>query len=169
MGQPYIGDNMSKIQELIKDNNTILVFDVDGTLAKMEYGEYNHFALDDDNWNKLIQTGEAFYPDDQAIPCMQEYIKTKDINNIYACSKSYSDKEDSMKVRFLMSAFNIPKEHIYFVRDNDEKLEVLRKIKKIRCNIEDNHIAMVDDSTEVLNHIKENSNFATIHISSFMQ
>ena len=87
---------MSKIQELINDNNTILVFDVDGTLARMEYGEYNHFALDDDSWTKLIESGEAVYSDSQAIPSMVEYMKNKDMNNIYVCSKSYTIKEDNM-------------------------------------------------------------------------
>jgi len=159
---------MSKIQAIIQDESSILVFDVDGCLARMEYGEYNHFALDDDNWNALIQTGEAFYPDDQAIPMMQDYIKTRNINNIYACSKSYSPKEDEMKIRFLKSAYNIIDDHIYFVRENNEKLDVLVKIKELNKEIDDHHIAMIDDSTEVLNNIKENSSFTTIHISSFM-
>jgi hypothetical protein len=159
---------MSKIQELIKDNNTILVFDVDGVLAKMEYGEYNHFDLDDDNWTKLIETGECFYPDDQAIPSMLEYMKTKDMNNIYVCSKSYSEKEDNMKKRFAISAYGILEDHIYFVKDNLKKVEVLYKIKETRPDIDDKHIAMVDDTVDVLNSVKEHSNFATIHISSFM-
>ncbi|MCR5224363.1 MAG: hypothetical protein K6C11_04370 [Bacilli bacterium] len=159
---------MSKIQELINDNNTILVFDVDGTLARMEYGEYNHFALDDDSWTKLIESGEAVYPDSQAIPSMVEYMKNKDMNNIYVCSKSYTTKEDNMKTRFLMSAYNILEDHIFYSRDNDSKLDVLNRIKEIRNITDDHMIAIVDDSLEVLNHIKENSNYSTIHISSFM-
>ena len=35
---------MSKIREIINDENSILVFDIDGVLATMEWGEYNHFA-----------------------------------------------------------------------------------------------------------------------------
>jgi hypothetical protein len=159
---------MSKIQDLINDNDTILVFDVDGSLAKMEYGEYNHFALDDDSWTELLETGESFYDDSQAIPSMVDYIKTKDINNIYVCSKSYSANEDNMKIRFLTSAYGILSDHIYFVKDNLEKLNILNIIKEKNPNIENNHIAMIDDSVEVLNNIKEHSNYATIHISSFM-
>ena len=159
---------MSKIPELIKDNNTILVFDVDGTLAKMEYGEYNHFDLDDDSWTKLLETGEAMYPDDQAIPTMVEYMKTRDMNNVYVCSKSYSDNEDNLKIRFLKDVFNIIEDHIYFVSDNKDKLKILDIIKGIK-QIEDDHkIAIVDDSLEVLTYVKENSNYSTIHISSFM-
>jgi len=159
---------MSKIQDLINDNNAILVFDIDGVLAKVEYGEYNHYALDDDSWYKLIESGEAVYTPDQVIPKMKEYIKTKDLNNIYICSKSYGDKENNVKIKFIIDNFNIPEDHIYFVRENKDKLEVLKKIKQLRPEIEDNHIAMVDDTTDILNNIMFNSNFATIHISSFM-
>ena len=42
------------------------------------------------------------------------------------------------------------------------------KIKELRPDIDDKHIAMVDDTVDVLNSVKEHSNFATIHISSFM-
>ena len=92
---------MSKIQELIKSDDTIMVFDVDGVLARIEYGEYNHFCVSDEVWSKIIDEGALFYTDSQAIPSMVDYIKTKNIDNIYTCSKSYSKKEDEMKIRFL--------------------------------------------------------------------
>ena len=37
-----------KIDELYNNPNTIYVFDVDGVLAPLEFGEYNHYELDDD-------------------------------------------------------------------------------------------------------------------------
>ena len=159
---------MSKIQDLINSNDTIMVFDVDGVLAKMEYGEYNHFAVDDDTWNKLIEEGEQFYKEEQAIPRMVEYVKSKDINNIYVCSRSFNVKEDAIKRSFLISVYGILEDHIYFVRNNEDKLKIMFKIKELNPNVEDNHIAMVDDTVSILNNIKESSNFATVHISSFM-
>ena len=32
----------SKIGDLFQDENTVYIFDVDGVLARLEYGEYNH-------------------------------------------------------------------------------------------------------------------------------
>ena len=43
---------MSRIKELLKDNNSVLVFDVDGVLAVLEFGERNHFGLNDEEWIK---------------------------------------------------------------------------------------------------------------------
>ena len=33
---------MSKIKEILDSEKSIIVFDVDGVLAPIEYGEYNH-------------------------------------------------------------------------------------------------------------------------------
>ena len=159
---------MSKIQELIKSDDTILVFDIDGVLAKMEYGEYNHYALNDDEWNKAILSGETFYHDEDAIETMKDYIKTRNIDNIYVCSKSYSNIEDDMKTKFVIDNYNIKKDNIYYVKDNKDKLDIMNKIKELNSSVPDNHIAMVDDTIDVLNYIMDNSNYATIHISSFM-
>ena len=40
----------SKIQELLSSDKTVFAFDVDGVLAPMEFGEYNHYYADDDVW-----------------------------------------------------------------------------------------------------------------------
>ena len=44
---------MSKIRELLKDPRSVLVFDVDGVLAVMEWGEYNHYGEDDETWANM--------------------------------------------------------------------------------------------------------------------
>ena len=99
---------------------------------------------------------------------MKEYIQTKNINNIYVCTKAYSDEEANMKIDFVMNNYNILKDHVYWVKENNDKLEIMNKIKELNPSVPDNHIAMVDDTVEVLNYIMDNSNYSTIHISSFM-
>ena len=42
---------MSEISKIIKDKDSILVFDVDGVLAKIEFGKYNHF-IEEEEWKK---------------------------------------------------------------------------------------------------------------------
>ena len=159
---------MSKIQELIHDDSTILVFDVDGVLAKMEYGEYNHYALDDEAWTNAILNGESFYHEDDVIDSMKKFIESKNLDNIYVCTKAFSEEEGKMKSDFINKYYNIKNDHIFYVNDNKEKLEIMHKIKELNPSIPDNHIAMIDDTVEVLNYIMDNSNYATIHISSFM-
>ena len=51
---------MSKIQELLNSDDTILVFDIDGVLARMEFGEYNHYYSSDEDWSKKIEEGYNF-------------------------------------------------------------------------------------------------------------
>ena len=41
---------MSRIKELLNDKNSILVFDVDGVLTVMEFGDRNHYYACDDEW-----------------------------------------------------------------------------------------------------------------------
>ena len=45
----------------------------------------------------------------------------------------------------------------------------MNKIKELNPNLEDKYFVMIDDTVEVLNHIMDNSNFSTVHISSFLQ
>ncbi len=159
---------MSKIKDLLKDINTVLVFDVDGVLAKIEYGKYNHYLLDDKKWAMSTASGDVYYKEDSVIKSMQEYINTRKIDNVFTCSKVLNEKEEKLKINFLVKYYNIKKDNIYFVYSNEEKLEVLNKIKENYLNLKDYQIAMIDDNMGVLNHIRDNSNFATIHISSFI-
>ena len=36
---------MTKLHSLLFDKNSIFVFDVDGVLAKMEFGDNNHYYI----------------------------------------------------------------------------------------------------------------------------
>ena len=47
----------SKIKDILNDNESILVFDVDGVLALLEFGEYNHYIYDDETWDKENKNG----------------------------------------------------------------------------------------------------------------
>ena len=38
---------MSHIKELLNDKESVLVFDVDGVLALLEWGKYNHYNEND--------------------------------------------------------------------------------------------------------------------------
>ena len=75
--------------------------------------------------------------------------------------------EDNMKYEFLTKNYNIKKENIYCVREDNLKKEALKEIKKKYPNLEDKKIIMIDDSVSVLTDIMNNTNFSTVHVSSF--
>ena len=159
---------MSKIKEILEDKNSIIAFDVDGVLAPIEYGEYNHYYANDEEWAEEIEKGTDFYENVRVVKSIKEYINTKDINNIYVITKVMNEKEFSDKQKFLNKNYGILKENCFYVYDDKEKLNYLDEIRD-KTNIDDRLIVMVDDTVSVLNHIMENSNYTTVHISTFLK
>ena len=46
---------------------------------------------------------------------------------------------------------------------------MIKKIKEEYPLLDAKYFVMIDDSIEVLNHIMENSEFSTVHVSSFLK
>lgn len=65
-------DFISKIKELINDKDSILVFDVDGVLAIMEFGGRNHFVSDEE-WNNTIGKDINLYGEDKVSSKMRYF------------------------------------------------------------------------------------------------
>ena len=158
----------SKIKDLFADPKTIYVFDVDGVLARLELGEYTHYFDDDEMWEKALQN-HNFYDEMRPIISMQDFIQKRNKEHIYVATRVYNEVEYEQKISFLEKHYGILKNHVYLVYNNDEKLDVMNKIKELHPNLEDKYFVMIDDTVEVLNHIMDNSNFSTVHISSFLQ
>ncbi len=158
----------SKIKELFENSNTVYIFDVDGVLAPIEYGEYNHYELDDEAWAKALLTNN-FYEDKKPFETFKLFLKDKDINRIYVATKVMNDTEKKQKIEFLEKNYGIKKENIFEVYKNEEKLEVIKKIKEEYPLLDAKYFVMIEDSVEVLNYIMENSEFSTVHVSSFLK
>ena len=160
---------MTKINEILKDKDSVLAFDMDGVLSKMEFGEYNHFAMTDEEWKKACDdTEEGLYKEEYVIKKIQKYLKKRNMDNIYVITKVYTENELKTKQKFLTKYYQIKKENIFFVTSNSEKTEKLIEIKAKYPELEDYKIAMVEDSVDVLNDIFKKTNYSTIHISSFI-
>ena len=161
---------MSKIKELLHQNDNILVFDMDGVLAVMEWGEYNHFDDTDDEWIKTHNhhTGSNIYTEQYVSKRMQDYLKDKNKNNVFVISKAFTEVERESKIIFAYKYYGIPKENCFFVEDNDKKASVLNDIIKKYPEVPKYKIVMVEDTTAILNDIKEKVGCSTVHISSFL-
>lgn len=159
---------MSKIREILNDKESVLVFDIDGVLAVMEWGEYNHYGEDDETWTKMYETRANYYTEEFVCKRMQEFLHGKNKDRVYVITKAYSENEAEDKKDFVYEFYGIPREHVYYVRNNFDKSNVLVEIKKKYPDLSDHKIVMIDDTVEVLTNIMDNTPFSTAHISSFL-
>ena len=159
---------MSKVKELLNDKESVLVFDVDGVLAVLEFGEYNHFNDSDEEWFENCSKGKNTYTEDKVISKMQNFLKNKNMDRVYVITAIGHMNEWEFKKEFVNKYYKIPKENVIYVKKDIEKKEKLIEIKKKYPELEDCKILMIDDTTKILTDIMENTNFSTVHISSFL-
>ena len=159
---------MSKIKDLLKENDTVLVFDIDGVLAVLEFGKFNHYELDDIEWSKATEAGISYYTEDKVSKKMQKFLKDKNMNNIYVITTAANENEGIIKKDYVNKYYNIIGENIFYVFDNKNKVDKLKKIKEKYKDLEDYKIIMIDDTVEILNRVMDNTNFSTAHISTFL-
>ena len=159
---------MSRIKELLKDDNSILVFDVDGVLALLEFGERTHYEMNDELWKKANEKGINYYTEEKVSKKMQHFLKDKNMNNIYVITTTFGNNEGEFKREYVNKYYNIKKENVIYVNDNSEKTKEIIKIKEKYPGLLDEQIIMIDDTTDILSDIMEHTNFSTAHISSFL-
>ncbi|MBQ7667937.1 MAG: hypothetical protein IJS47_01245 [Clostridia bacterium] len=159
---------MGKIKDVLRANDSVLVFDIDGVLAVLEFGEYTHFVLTDEEWDALHSSGKSLYSEEKVSHKMQEFLKGKDMSRVYVITSSGSKGEGEAKRDFANKYYKIPRENVYYVDRNRTKLDILKSIKEKYPDLEDYKLVMIDDTCSVLNEIMDNSKFSTAHVSSFL-
>ena len=159
---------MSKIKDLLNDEESVLVFDIDGVLAVLEFGEYNHFNDSDEEWFENCSKGKNPYKEDKVVYKIKNFLKNKDMSRIYVITAIGHINEWEFKKEFAYKYYNIPKENVFYVKKDSEKKEKILEIKKKYPELEDYKIVMIDDTTKILTDIMENTKFSTAHISSFL-
>ena len=155
---------MSKILEHLMKPSTTVVFDVDGVLAAYEFGELNHCGCQDEYWEDFCK-GNNPYDKAKPIPQIEKFIKAKGRNHIYVCSVA-KDYERINKTAFCMREYGISRDHIFFVDNASEKQAVLEKIEEMEGKKQIN-IALVEDTVTTLNQLYTETDFCTVHVSSF--
>lgn len=165
----WLEDNKSEIMDIMKSPQAVLVFDVDGVLAAFEYGSHNHNVCLDSEWEEYIKTHNV-YATARPLKTIQKFLESYGTEErTFVCTRDY-DEGKQQKIEFVTKNYAIPKEHIYAVLDNKEKLAVMNHIHhKYFPNLDPKYMVMVDDTAEVLTNIQEHSEYSTAHISSFLQ
>ena len=144
----------------------IVVMDVDGVLAPYEFSELSH-SMTDDEWDRLVASGENPYKDVRPIKLMQEFIQKKGVDKVYTCSKSPLSEIPGKKA-FIKDNYNLPDDNIYFTLEKTEKLTVLQTLQQ-KLGLKPSQIAIVEDTVKTLDYIRAHSDFVTVHVSSFME
>ncbi len=158
---------MNKIKELLKDKNSVLVFDIDGVLAILEFGEYNHYYASDEDWDKFVEDNNL-YTEDKVSKKMQEFLKDTDKNRVYVITQIGIDKEGTYKKEYAEKYYGIKPENIYFVYRNNDKISKLNEIRNKHPEVEDYQVIMIDDTPDVLTDVQLKTKYSTAHVSSFL-
>lgn len=159
---------MNRIKELLNDKDSILVFDVDGVLAVLEFGEHNHYYFSDEEWDKFVSDGNNTYTEDKVSKKMQKFLKNKDKKRIYVITAIGVNKEGEYKKEYVNKYYGILPENVYYVDRNNDKASKLVEIRKLHPEISDEKIIMIDDTPDILTDIQLKTDFSTAHISSFL-
>lgn len=158
---------MNKIKELLKDKKSVLVFDIDGVLAVLEFGKYNHYYASDEDWDKFVEDNNL-YTEDKVSKKMQEFLKDIDKDRVYVITQIGTDKEGIYKKEYAVKYYGIKPENIYFVYRNNDKISKLNEIRNKHPEVEDYQVIMIDDTPDVLTDVQLKTKYSTAHISSFL-
>lgn len=147
------------IEEILKNKNTIYVFDVDGTLTDFNYATRSF-------WNPTMDP--VSYDNVRPLKTMQKLISSLDKDKVFICSRATLKGEPEAKAKFLLENFDLRPDHIYFVKENTEKIDVLKNIQDI-TKVEEELILLIEDSTDVLYNVLANTNYSNMHVSYFIK
>ena len=153
------------IIDLVKRNDIVVVFDVDGVLAPYEWGSEQH-AMPDAEWDKCLENNEDIYARITPVKEFVNFIRNKQHGTCYVCSRS-ADAEAASKRKFCIENYNIPDENIVFVKEKSDKLIFLEQLRD-KLQIPENKIAIVEDTVKTLDKIAKAGDYITVHVSSFL-
>lgn len=177
---------MSCIEEAVRCSSAwLLSFDKTSTIPAIDYIDTyydaccwterigigavstEHSCMTDDEWDRLVASGENPYKDVRPIKLMQKFIQKKGIDKVYACSKSPSSEIPGKKA-FIKNNYDLPDDNIYFVANKNTKLIILEELQA-KLHLKPSQIAIVEDTVKTLDYIRAHSDFVTVHVSSFME
>ena len=157
----------NQVWKILQKPDTVVVFDVDGTLFSYNYGTY-HAYHDLDDGRAVIDFD--FYKDAKSIPVIREYVDRHGIYQCYCLSQETHGLEEC-KSNAIERLYRIPRDrHIYTKKPADKVVE----LKKIRSAISKNrYIVFVDDKDDTLgiarDYFKTDPSVCTAHVTIFFE
>ena len=157
---------MSKIWEILHKPDTLVFFDIDGTLTSFNYGEYQaHHELDGTEEFKNINIFENC----KRLKPLYEYIVTHDINRLFCISRDPHGHAE-WKSEWVNKQYGIPKDHCFYVAEAAEKPALVARIVNERFpGIDPHSVVLMDDNDDTLGMYMSQIPFCTAHPMIFME
>lgn len=155
---------MSKLLDYLLEDQTAVVFDVDGVLAVYEFGDLSHTACPDEDWEAFVRTNDP-YAHVPAVRQIQRFIECKGPGRVFACSVA-QDFEASGKLAFVTANYAIPAANVRLVAQKADKVAFLREVAE-SLGLPERRVALVEDTVKTLDLVANTTGFTTVHVSSF--
>ena len=157
---------MNRIWELLHEKETVVLFDVDGTLTSYSYGEYHaHHELDYTTAFRDVN----IYVDCKRLEPIYDYITSHGTDRIFCISREPHGHEE-WKSDMVERLYGIPKSHCYYTLDTDKKPMIAKKIVGEHFpGLSPRKVVCVDDSDETLGRYMKETDFCTAHPMIFME
>ena len=157
---------MSKMWELLHKEDTVVFFDIDGTLTSYNYGEYHaHHELDYTPEFRDVN----IYADCKRHNPLYEYIQSHDMSRIFCISREPHGHED-WKSEMVERLYGIPASHCFYTLEAEDKPEiVMGKVKEFFPDIDPRSVVCMDDNDVTLGMYMKETPFSTAHPMIFME
>ena len=157
---------MNKIWDLIHKEDTVIFFDIDGTLTSYNYGEYHaHHELDFTPEFRDIN----IYADCKRLKPIYDFIQGHDMNRIFCISREPHGHED-WKSEMVHRLYGIPADHCYYTLDAAEKPGIVKDVvKRLFPDLDPKSVVCIDDNDETLGMYMKETPFCTAHPMIFME
>ena len=155
-----------RMWELLHKEDTVIFFDIDGTLTSYDYGEYHaHHELDyTDEFRKV-----NIYADCKRLEPMYRFIQGHDMSRIFCISREPHGHE-AWKSEMVERLYGIPAAHIYYALETYEKPEIVKSVvKEYFPELNPKSVVCIDDNDDTLGKYMRETPFSTAHPMIFME
>lgn len=152
--------------------NDIIVFDIDGVLAKYDFGTLGGKIFTEHEWIQRNMQKDM-YKFIQRTHLFDELIQEKDSNDLYILSTAFSSFEQNNKIEFLGREYGkFREDNIYFVARDEYKVDILKELREIYDKEGKlyKRIVLIEDSVQIMASVEElrNERIRCFLISDFI-
>ncbi len=161
--------SISKINTILNNPHTLIVWDIDGTLTSYNYGECHcHHELDgeipESEFRKI-----NLYPQAKPLPIIQRFVTEHSKNIQIALSvepHGYEKEKETFVKKYYPGITDV-----VCVGSEDEKLEYLKRLDQCYKDVfpDTKFVVYVDDHTQFLHRVEKNTNIYTAHVTLFFE
>ncbi len=157
---------MSKVWDILQDPETVVFFDIDGTLTSYDYGEYQaHHELDGTHAFRDVN----IYATCNRLEPLYCYIKGHGTDRIFCISREPHGHE-AWKSEMVERLYGIPEDHCFYTLEAMEKPGIVkREVEKRFPGIDPRKVVLVDDNDDTLGRYMAETPFCTAHPLLFVE